>query len=66
MKVYELMGELSKLPSGAEVSCSATLTVKELESGSKLFEDDEGGTAYAVTKNFGFVECEDDHVYLNF
>lgn len=66
MKVYELMDALSKLPSGAEVSCTATLTVKELESGSKMFEDDEGGTAYAVIKKLDCVEHDDNLVFLSF
>lgn len=30
MRVYELMAELSKLPSGAEVYCSGSLSVNDL------------------------------------
>lgn len=39
MKVYELMSALASLPSGADVMCSATLTVSELERGEQLGED---------------------------
>lgn len=69
MKVYELMSELTKFPSGADVRCSAILTVPELENGEDFGEDDFGDDMYAVDKALDSVEkseSENDLVYLNF
>lgn len=40
MKVYELMNALASLPSGADIMCSATLTVSELEAGGQMGKDE--------------------------
>lgn len=69
MKVYELMAVLAKFPSGANVRCSATFTVPELENGEDLGEDDFGDNMYAVDKALDSVEnveSENGLVYLNF
>lgn len=66
MKVYELMNELSKYPSGAEVKCSAVLTVPELENGDEYGEDEFGDMLYSFFNNLDCVSGEDNRVYLNF
>lgn len=66
MKVYELMGELSKLPSGAEVSGSAMLTTSELESGCRMGNDDDGETLYSVCRNLECVDHDGHRVFLSF
>lgn len=65
MKVYELMDALSKLPSGLEVSCSAALTVNELESGSHMGKID-GEMIYAVSKDLDCVDDDEHRVFLSF
>lgn len=65
MKVYELMDALSKLPSGMEVSCSASLTVNELESSSRMGKID-GEITYAVSKNLDCVDNDGHRVFLSF
>lgn len=69
MKVYELINELVKFPSGANVRCSGTLTVPELENGEDFGDDDFGNNIYAVDKALDSVEkseSENGLVYLNF
>lgn len=63
MKVYELMNELAKYPSGAEVKCSATLTVPDLENGENCGADEFGDTLYSVFYNLDCVNGEDNRRY---
>lgn len=66
MKVYELMNELSKLPSGAEVKCSASLTTPELENCASCGDDEFENPLYSVIENLDFVSEQDGTVFLNF
>lgn len=66
MKVYELMNTLASLPSGADIMCSAALTVSELESGNPLGEDENDEMLYAVSKELKFIDSEKDTVCLEF
>lgn len=69
MKVCELMNELSKFPSGANVRCSATLSVPELENCENLGEDEFGDELYSVYKDLDYVENSENNnnlIYLNF
>ena len=68
MKVYELMKELAEMPSGAEVFCSATITVNELKDGVDFGEADNGDTMYNVCKPLDDVDDIDGNgrVCLNF
>lgn len=66
MKIYELMNTLASLPSGADIMCSATLTVSELESGSQSGEDEYDEMIYSVFKELKFVDSENNTVCLEF
>lgn len=66
MKVYELMNALASLPSGADIMCSVSLTVSELESGDQLGEDEYDEMIYSVSKKLKFVDSENDTVCLEF
>lgn len=66
MKVYELMNALASLPSGADIMCSATLTVSELEAGGQMGEDEYYEMLYSVSKELKFVDSEKDTVCLEF
>lgn len=66
MKVYELMNALASLPSGADITCSASLTVSELESGDQLGEDEYDEMIYSVSKKLKFVDSETNTVCLEF
>ena len=60
MKVYELMNELSKMKSGAEVKFSTLLTVDELIKREE-FDTDE----YVYTETITGIDAgDDDEVYL--
>lgn len=67
MKVYELMSALADLPGGADVICSATLTVNELRDGIDFGEADNGDTLYNICKPLVDVEDVDgnNRVCLN-
>lgn len=66
IKVYELMSQLEKLPSGAEVMCSGAKTVDELEESESLGKNDYGIDQYSITESILDVEIESNHVYLQF
>lgn len=66
MKVYELMSQLAVCPSGADVSCSATLSVPELKEYESLGEDEYGDNLYSFNKDLNSVENEGETVYLSF
>lgn len=66
MKVYELMNVLAELPSGAEVFCTAALTVNEVESGIVLDKEDEDNILYEISKPLDNVEKNNNRVYLGF
>lgn len=66
MKVYELMAELSKFPSGADVRCSAALSVPELKNYEELGEDEFGDKLYSVYKDLDSVKNDGELVHLNF
>lgn len=66
MKVYELMSKLAEFPSGAEVKCSASLTIPELENYDKCGEDEYGDDLYSFYKDLNFVDNDNDRVYLEF
>lgn len=63
MKVYELMEQLSKLPSGADIKCYISLTPKELKSGDLLDDDDE---VYGYAGCLDNVESDQYGVTLEF
>lgn len=65
MKVYEMMKLLADLPSGADVYCSAALTVPELKSGLLLEADKPGKELYAITKKLESVDCDDHNVFIS-
>lgn len=65
MKVYELMSELLKLPSGADVKCSASITTPELERHDTCGKDDFGDDLYSIYLNLDFVSEHDNVIYLN-
>lgn len=66
MKVYELMSILAECPSGADVKCSMTITVPELENEEECGTDDYENTMYSVCKALDDVENVDEVVYLSF
>lgn len=66
IKVYELMTQLEKLPSGAEVMCSGAKTVDELEESEALGKNDYSIEQYSITENIVDVNLEGNHVYLQF
>ena len=66
MKVYELMNELAKFPSGADVKCSLCVSTPELENYSSCGDDEFGDPLYSIIENLNFVSEEDDKIYLNF
>ncbi len=64
MKVYELMNTLATLPSGADITCSVSLTVNELESGDQLGKDEYDEMIYSVSRKLKFIDSENDTVCL--
>lgn len=66
MRVYELMAELSKLPSGTEVFCTAALTVNEVESGIVIDDEDEDNILYEVSRPLDNLDTNGNRVYLGF
>ncbi len=66
MKVYELMNTLASLPSGADIMCSVSLTVSELESGNQLGEDEYDEMIYSVSKKLKFIDSGNNTVCLEF
>ena len=49
MKVYELMGKLSRMPSGANVRFRTLMTLKEF-SECEVVDTDDGKDCYAIDK----------------
>ena len=66
MKVYELMGKLEKLPSGAEVMCSGVKTLDELTDTTPIGENNYGSKEYPISESIVDVDLEGNHVYLQF
>lgn len=66
MKVYELMNELAKMPSGAEVLCSGNFTVKELKNEENCGNNDNGERLYSFSKDVQDVDNVGEGVYINF
>lgn len=66
MKVYELMAKLAEYPSGADVRCSALISVPELENGEECGQDEFGDIMHLVDKNLDSIENEGNVVYLGF
>lgn len=68
MKVYELMNVLAELPSGADVFCTAALTLNEVECGTLLDDTDEDTDVwlYEVSKPLDNVDKNNNRVYLGF
>ncbi len=66
MRVYELMTALSELPSGAEVFCTAALTVNEVESGTVMDYEDEDNILYEVSRPLDNLDTNGNRVYLGF
>ena len=66
MKVYELMNALADLPGGADVFCSAALSVRELKAGIDFGEDDSGNNLYSISKPLDCVEDYNGRISLNF
>ena len=66
MKVYELMSILSGCESGADVKCTTTITVPELENEEECGTDDYENTMYSICKGLYDAENEGETVYLSF
>lgn len=68
MKVYELMAALADVPSGAEVYCSGSISVKELRNCTTVNEaDKENDRLHSIIERLNEVEFLDTCcVYLDF
>ena len=60
------MSILAECESGADVKCTMTITVPELESEEKCGTDDYGNTMYSICKGLDDAENEGETVYLSF
>ncbi len=61
MKNYELIGELSKLPAGAEVVFDCLCNPKEVT----IVEDSADGEYYSVRKEICSVDTQDEKILLS-
>lgn len=66
IKVYELMSNLEKLPSGAEVMCSGVKTLDDVTDNPAIGEDSYGNKEYPISEIIVDVDLEGNHVYLQF
>ena len=66
MKVYELMNILADMPSGAEVHCSGSLSVKELKSFDYCGDNRNGEALFCVSEEANCVISQNGFVYIEF
>jgi len=66
MKVYELMNILADMPSGADVFCGGSFTVKELKSCDNCGTDDNGQKIFSFAKEVESVDNTNGNVYIEF
>lgn len=66
MKVYELMNILADMPSGADVFCGGSFTVKELKINESCGNDDKGQPIYSFSKGVEDVDNIGSAVYIGF
>lgn len=66
MKVYELMNILADMPSGAEVHCSGSLSVKELKSYDYCGDNYSGEALFTVSEEANCVIAQNGFVYIEF
>lgn len=66
MKVYELMRILADMPSGAEVHCSGSLSVKELKSYDYCGENCNGESLFSISEEANCISSRNDYVYIEF